>query len=250
MTRVSSQTAAFMLFLLGFSFSGSVSNLAMADPAPRPQAANKPEAIADTSKARTLGIVLFPQFELLDVYGPVEMFGNLGSKMKVIMVAQTAGSVASAQGPKVVADYGFDNCPDLDLIMVPGGIGTRTQISNAKILDWLRQRSAKAEIVMSVCTGSALLAKAGLLDGHRATSNKQFFKFAVGLGPKVNWVKEARWVDDGDRVTSSGVTAGIDMALHVIARLYGDKIAQRLADGTEYQWHRDPTQDPFAKFAK
>jgi transcriptional regulator GlxA family with amidase domain len=209
------------------------------------------KATSDTpAKVRTLGIVLYPQFELLDVYGPVEMFGNMRGKLKVIMVAQKAGPVASAQGPKVVADYSFEDCPDLDMFMVPGGSGTMTQLGNKKFLEWLRQRAAKAEIVMSVCSGSALLAKAGLLDGRRATSNKQYFNLAVAQGPKVHWVKEARWVDDGDRVTSSGVSAGIDMALHMVARLFGEETAERLANGTEYQWHRDPTQDPFAKFAK
>jgi transcriptional regulator GlxA family with amidase domain len=207
--------------------------------APATSASKAPQA-EPPAKNRTLGIVLYPQFELLDVYGPVEMFGNLGSKLKVVMVAQSAGPVASAQGPKVVADYGFDNCPDLDMFLVPGGFGSRRELTNDTLLDWMRQRAAKAEIVMSVCTGSALLAKAGLLDGRRATSNKLFFQFAVNQGPKVRWVKEARWVDDGDRVTSSGVSAGMDMALHVIARLYGDSVAQQLADRTEYQWHRDP----------
>jgi transcriptional regulator GlxA family with amidase domain len=103
---------------------------------------------------------------------------------------------------------------------------------------------------MSVCSGSALLAKAGLLDGRRATSNKVYFQFAVSNGPKVNWVKEARWVDDGNRVTSSGVSAGIDMALHVVERLYGTKTAEGIANSTEYQWHRDADSDPFAKFAR
>jgi transcriptional regulator GlxA family with amidase domain len=234
--------------LLGLALCGPVPAPARAEPPERPRPAEKEAPGAP--KTRTLGIVLYPRFELLDVYGPVEMFGNVGSKLKVVMVAQAAGPVPSAQGPKVVADYGFDNCPDLDLILVPGGIGTVQQLGNVRALDWLRQRAGRAEIVMSVCTGSALLARAGLLDGRRATSNKQHFGFAVAQGPKVNWVKEARWVDDGDRVTSSGVTAGIDMALHVIARLYGEATAQRLADGTEYRWHRGPTPDPFARFAK
>ncbi len=201
------------------------------------------------AKMRTVGIVLYPQFELLDVYGPAEMFGNV-RQMKVIMLAQSPGPVDSKQGPKVVADYGFDDCPDLDLILVPGGVGTLRQLGNKKLQSWLRERAAKAEITMSVCSGSAILAKAGLLDGRRATSNKQYFQMAVGQGPNVKWIKEARWVDDGDRVTSSGVSAGIDMALHIVARLYGEKAAQNLANGTEYQWHKDPTQDPFAKFAK
>jgi putative intracellular protease/amidase len=201
-------------------------------------------------QARTLGIVLYPGFELLDVYGPAEVFGNLTGKVKVVMVAEKAGPVASTQGPKTVADYGFDDCPPLDLLLVPGGFGTFAQLKNPAMLDWLRKRAETAEITMSVCSGSAILAKAGLLDGRKATSNKQYFQLAVGQGPKVDWIKKARWVDDGNRVTSSGVSAGIDMALHVIERLYGTQAAEGIADGTEYQWHRDADNDPFVRFAR
>lgn len=211
--------------------------------------AGKSTAAEKKQGSRTLGIVLYPKFELLDVYGPAEIFGNLPGKLKVVMVAQRAGEVTSAQGPKVVADYGFDDCPPLDLVMVPGGFGTLAELKNEALLDWLRARAEKAEIVMSVCSGSALLAKAGLLDGRRATSNKRYFQIATAQGPSVEWVYKARWVDDGNRVTSSGVSAGIDMALHVVARLYGTKTAEYLADQTEYQWHRDADDDPFAKTA-
>ncbi|HTM55001.1 MAG TPA: DJ-1/PfpI family protein [Pirellulales bacterium] len=206
---------------------------------------DKPAAAAKQS--RKLGIVLYPKFELLDVYGPAEIFGNLSPRLKVVMVAQKAGPVASAQGPQVIADFGFEDCPPLDLVMVPGGFGTLTELNNKVLLEWLQARAPQAEIVMSVCSGSAILAKAGLLDGHRATSNKRYFKMATDQGPKVNWVRQARWVDDGDRVTSSGVSAGIDMALHVVERLYGSKTAESIADGTEYQWHRDADNDPFAR---
>jgi len=210
--------------------------------------ATPPTTVA--KETRTLGIVLYPRFELLDVYGPAEMFGNVTGKLKVVMVAQKAGSVASAQGPRVVAEYGFDDCPQLDLVLVPGGFGTLAELNNPAMLDWLRNRAEKAEIVMSVCSGSAILAKAGLLDGRRATSNKQYFSLAAAQGPKVDWIKKARWVDDGNVVTSSGVSAGLDMALHVIERLYGTKTAESIADGTEYQWHRDAQDDPFARVAK
>ncbi|MEX0675638.1 MAG: DJ-1/PfpI family protein [Pirellulales bacterium] len=207
-------------------------------------------AATPQTETRTLGIVLYPRFELLDVYGPAEMFGNVGGKLKIVMLAEKAGPVTSAQGPQVVAQYSFDDCPPLDLVLVPGGFGTLVEMNNPALLDWLRQRAAKAEITMSVCSGSAILAKAGLLDGRRATSNKQYFSLAVRQGPKVDWVKKARWVDDGNVVTSSGVSAGMDMALHVIERLYGTKAAESIADGAEYQWHRDADDDPFARFAK
>lgn len=99
---------------------------------------------------------------------------------------------------------------------------------------------------MSVCNGASILAAAGLLDGRKATNNKANCALSTAPGPDVQWVKQARWVDDGDIVTSSGVSAGIDMTLHVVERLYGKQKAERLANAMEYQWHRDPTKDHFA----
>ena len=198
-------------------------------------------------RTKTLGLVLFPGFELLDVFGPVEMFGKLPGAVEVLMVAQAKGAVASAQGPAVVTDYSFADSPHLDLLLVPGGIGTRTEVDNPVMLEWLAQRVRTAEIAMTVCTGTALFARAGVLDGRRATTNKRNFTWVAQQGPRVNWIKEARWVDDGKFVTSSGVSAGIDMALAVIARLAGQDVSQNLAVATEYEWHQDPSWDPFAK---
>ncbi len=219
----------------------------LATPARAAEDAKPADIPSEPKSTRTLGVVLYPRFELLDVYGPVEMFGAVGQRIKIVMVGYQAGPISSAQGPKVVADYAFDDCPPPDLILVPGGFGTATQLGNEPLLAWLRARADKAEIVMSVCSGSALPAKAGLLDGRRATSNKRYFQFAEKRGPQVLWIKEARWVDDGNRVTSSGVSAGMDMALAMIARLYGTELAEKVAD---HQWHRDPNVDPFARFAK
>lgn len=196
--------------------------------------------------SRRLGVLLFPVFETLDVFGPVEMFGNLGERCEVVTVAAEAGPVVSAQGVSAHADYGFDDCPDLDLLLVPGGFGTRSGVEDATMLAWLAARAAKAEITMSVCTGTALLAKAALLDGRAATTNKMNFEWVASQGPQTRWVKQARWVDDGDRVTSSGVSAGMDMALAVIVRLWGEALAVAVAEAAEYDWHRDPTWDPFA----
>jgi transcriptional regulator GlxA family with amidase domain len=201
-------------------------------------------------KSRTLGLVLYPRFELLDAYGPAEIFGNLPGRVKLITVAQQAGPVKSAQGIEGDADYSFDDCPQLDLILVPGGFGSLSEIKNPAMLDFLKKQAENAEIVMSVCTGSQILAHAGLLDGRKATSNKQYFTLATSGTPKVNWIKQARWVDDGNRVTSSGVSAGIDMSLHVVEQLFGTEVAEQVANGTEYQWHRDADNDPFVKFVK
>jgi putative intracellular protease/amidase len=200
-----------------------------------------------TNKTRTLGAIFYEGFELLDTYGPLEMFGGLEGDVKIVTVAERAGEVASVQGPKTVAEYGFDDCPHLDLILLPGGIGSVRELGNEALLEFLRKRSAEAEITMSVCSGSALLAKAGILEGRRATSNKRFFGFATAQSDGVEWVKKARWVDDGNLVTSSGVSAGMDMALAVIARLYGEERAEGIATRTEYDRHRDAGWDPFSE---
>lgn len=203
--------------------------------------------MGDQTTKRTLGVLLYPDFELLDVFGPVEMFGSLKDQVTVVMVAEKAGPVESFQKTKVLADHGLDDCPKLDLLLVPGGWGTLQQLENGRLLSWLRERASEVEILMSVCSGSGILAKAGLLDGRPATTNKQSYDTIVAQGPKVDWVREARWVDDGDIVTSSGVSAGMDMALAVIERLYGADTAGMLANMTEYERQTDPTKDPFAK---
>jgi len=208
-------------------------------------------AAAEESKTtRTLGVVLFPGFELLDAMGPLEMFGVVGPELKVVTIAAEAGPVPSFQKVKVVADHSFADCPPLDMLLVPGGFGALRVVTDDAALAWLRERSAQAELTLSVCNGSQILAAAGLLDGRRATTNKAYYSQITAAVPKVEWIKEARWVDDGNLVTSSGVSAGIDMALHVIARLYGQERAENIALLTEYQWHRDANNDPFAATAK
>lgn len=197
---------------------------------------------------RTLGAILYDDFELLDLYGPLEMFGSIGPSLRIVTVAAQPGPVRSFQGPKTLAEHGFADCPKLDLILIPGGLGTFPVLGNEPFLSFVRERAPRAEVTMSVCSGSAILAKAGLLDGRRATSNKQFFSAASSQSDKVDWVTEARWVEDGPYATSSGVSAGTDMALAIIARLYGKERAQQIAEYTEYEWQQDSTRDPFAKF--
>ena len=196
---------------------------------------------------RTLVAVLFPGFELLDLAGPLEMFGNLPEQIDIVMVAETAGAIRSVQKVEVVAERSFADCPDADLLLLPGGLGTFPQGKNVLMLDFLRRQAAKAEQVMTVCSGSALLSRTGLLDGRSATTNKAFYKACRAEGPGVHWIPEARWVEDGIYATSSGVSAGMDMALAVIARHFGQAVAEQLASATEYEWHQDPSWDPFAR---
>ena len=193
-----------------------------------------------------MGVVLFDRFELLDVFGPLEVYGALPEKFELYLVGPRPGPVRSAQGPEVVAQHGYADAPVADIALVPGGIGARTLVEDDAFLDWLAEWAARARIVTSVCTGAGVLAAAGLLDGYRATSNKRNFAWAVEQGPNVGWAAKARWVDDRDRWTSSGVAAGIDMTLAIIARLHTDELAAALADGIEYDWHRDADWDPFA----
>lgn len=200
-----------------------------------------------TKKKMILGAVFYENFELLDMYGPLEMFGIL-NEIKIVTVAEKAGPVKSTQGPKTVADFSFDDCPPLDLILVPGGIGTLAELKNEQMLEFLRNRSQTARYTMSVCTGSALLAKAGLLDGRRATSNKLYFDMAVSQSDQVEWVAEARWVEDGPFVTASGVSAGTDMALGIVSNLFGRERADWAAMVSEYEWNDDASHDPFVKY--
>jgi transcriptional regulator GlxA family with amidase domain len=202
--------------------------------------------MTSSPERRHIGVVLFPGFELLDVFGPLEMFGVLTDEFDIVMIGPSVGEVASAQGPRVVAESSYDGAPAVDVVLVPGGIGTRTLVKDEGFLRWLKAWATPAEFITSVCTGSGVLAAAGLLDGYRATSNKRSFSWASAQGAEVMWVPEARWVEDRSRWTSSGVAAGIDMALGLIAHLHGEDLASGVADRVEYEWHRDSSWDPYA----
>lgn len=197
-----------------------------------------------------ISAVLFPGFELLDFYGPLEFFGmldDLGHRVRVTTLAAQPGLLqGAAPGVCGVAEYAFADAPVADILLVPGGQGTRALVNDAGFLDELRALAKKARILASVCTGSALLAKAGLLDGKAATSNKIAFDWVVSQGPAVRWVRRARWVADGDVFTSSGVSAGMDMALALIAHLYDRETALAVARRAEYVWHENSDDDPFA----
>ena len=207
----------------------------------------------------TLGVLLFPGFEMLDAYGPMEMWGSLKHApdrfwgaasdrvgIRLVTVAATKGPVPSNQGPKTVAGFDYADAPALHYLLVPGGIGVTPLVSDPATLNWLRAQAKNTSLAMSVCNGASLLAAAGLLDGRAATTNKMAFKASIAPGPKVRWVASARWVDNGNVVTSSGVSAGMDMTVAVIARLYGQPLSDWVAQITEYEPHRDPAWDPFA----
>jgi putative intracellular protease/amidase len=154
--------------------------------------------------------------------------------------------VKPGEGPPSYAEYSFVDAPNYDMLLIPGGFGTRAAVTNETFLKRLAEASQRATVTTTVCTGSALLARTGLLDGRPATSNKIAWDWVVQQGPRVKWMRKARWVDAGTIVTSSGVSAGIDMALSLIARLHGRYMALASARNMEYIWHDDAADDPFA----
>jgi transcriptional regulator GlxA family with amidase domain len=202
-----------------------------------------------TSSPIHVGAVLFESFELLDFYGPLEMFGLLEGGARITVVAEKAGPVRSNAGPCGIAEATMAGSDGFDVLLIPGGIGTRKGMSNPQFLAELRRLAEASRIVATVCTGSLLLAMTGLIDGCKATSNKRVFQLVRTSAPKVDWIAKARWVEDGKYFTSSGVSAGMDMALAVIAKLCGRETSLQIARRAEYEWREDSSRDPFAAVA-
>lgn len=190
--------------------------------------------------------LIFPGFEVLDLFGPIELMAQCAGRFDIRLVGREAGEVQSAQGVGVMADASLVTAAHCDVVLVPGGPGTRTGVDSTDMLDWLRRVEPSARRIASVCTGSALLARAGLLDGRRATSNKIAFDWVTRQGPGVRWVRRARWVEDGKFFTSSGVSAGMDMTLALITSLLGPEAAAEASRRAEYRWNADADEDPFA----
>jgi putative intracellular protease/amidase len=223
--------------------------------------------MSDFPPTLRVGILVFDDFEPLDVWGFVEAFSVarfLGTRYAdpppypfetVLISALERGdehcaeppSVTSYNGPRVAPDMFREDAldRDIDLLMIPGGMGLRWLLAPDEpeqldaLLDWVRAMSARVQVMSSVCTGAALLARAGLLDGKPATTNRQSFAWVAGFGPRVLWDNRSRWVDAGEVVTSAGVSAGTDMAFHLVARLAGRAVADAAALAAEYRWDVD-----------
>lgn len=192
----------------------------------------------------TVGALVFDGFELLDLYGPLEILGLAEADVTIRLIAERDAPVASAQGPRALPDAGLGG--GYDILLVPGGPGTRREVDNTVLFDQLARMAERAGTVASVCTGAALLARAGVLDGLRATTNKRAFDWVCAQGPRTAWQPRARWVTDGRIWTASGVSAGIDMAVALVEALHGADAAAAAATRAEYRRHPDPADDPFA----
>ena len=198
---------------------------------------------------KKMAALVFPEFQTLDYFGPIEMLGGFRDEIEVITVAKEAAPVVTRHRQRVVVDKTLAEGSDYDLLFIPGGDSALIAAKDEAFMQWVRDASERAERVLAVCTGTVLLGMTGVLDGRRATTNKLDFTSTVHLAPKVEWVKQARWVQDGKFYTSSGVSAGMDMALAVAADLFGLDAAREMAEGCEYEWHEDPDWDPFARSA-
>lgn len=194
----------------------------------------------------TVGILIFDQVEVLDVAGPFEVLAVTRlheerrqeelSPFRVSLISESMDQVSAIGGLRFTPDVTKDNCPELDLLIIPGGWGTRTQIKNVNLLKWIANKSARTRLTVSVCTGSSLLGKAGLLDGHEATTHWRTFDFLRQAAPKAYIREDLRFTNDNSIFTSAGISAGIDMALHIVSHFFGTKIGKATARQMEYPY--------------
>lgn len=194
-----------------------------------------------------IDILLFDEFETLDVFGPVEILGRLPENFKLNFISVNGGLVESSQKVRVETSLYTRDDNIEKILFVPGGSGTREKVNDNDFINFIKNMSKESKYIISVCTGSALLAKAGILKGKRATSNKRAFKWVTEQNEDVLWIKETRWIKDGNVYTSSGVSAGMDMALGFVEDLVGKEKALEICQSIEYFWNEDSNYDPFSK---
>lgn len=195
---------------------------------------------------KRVGIVVFDDIEVLDFCGPFEVFAATrinearrweeASPFEVVLVAQKPGPCMASGGMAVLPHHTLQDCPRLDVLVVPGGRGTRREVENTVLLDWLRERAGEVARLTSVCTGSMLLGFAGLLDGRKATIHRHSVDWMRGSFPSVQVEEGKRFVQDGHIYTSAGISTGIDMALGVVASYFGQDVARSTARHMEYPY--------------
>ena len=194
-----------------------------------------------------VGILLFEDVEVLDFAGPFEVFSrtrlepgvesrrsDASAPFNVFTVAREARPLKATGGLEVTPRYSFADAPSIDLLVVPGGFGTRALLEDGVTLDWIREIAESAKLVTSVCTGALLLAKADLLRGRRATTHWGALDILAGIDPTMTVEREQRVVEEDGIVTSAGVSAGIDMGLAVVERMHGSAVANETAHYMEY----------------
>ena len=186
-----------------------------------------------------IGIFVFEGAEELDFAGPYEVLAAWSTMfpdddVEVFTLARESGPITAAKGLRVIPDHSWTSAPPIDVLVYPGGRGNRAHLGNPEIAEWLGRIRANAELVTSVCTGSLVLADVGLLDGRPATTHWQYLDTLQDLGDDIELRPAERFVDDGDVITAAGVSAGIDMALHLVARLHSVERAQEVRKAIQY----------------
>ena len=186
--------------------------------------------------SKTIGIIIYPDVEELDFVGPLEVFGGMAAltqaQWRVVTIAESRQPVAATHGLKAIPDHSFEDAPPLDVILIPGGIGTRQAVENERLIEFVRSAGKNAEYVTSVCTGAFILHRAGFLTGKRANTHWGSVDRLRSLGDVE--VVPQRFVQDGNVITAAGVSAGIDMALYVVSLLAGPQAALNVQKMMEY----------------
>lgn len=190
---------------------------------------------------RKVAILVFDEVEVLDFCGPFEVFAVTGAPSEekpfdVFTVAETAAPITARNGLSVNPNFTFADCPQADILIIPGGYGTRPLMHHQATLDWIKAQAANAELVMSVCTGALLLAKIGLLEGLTATTHWGALDLLREVAPNTTIQSDTRFVDNGRVLLSAGISAGIDLSFHIVARMLGREVAQETARWMEYDW--------------
>ena len=193
-----------------------------------------------------VGVLLFEEFETLDVFGPVEIFGRLNEHYEIRFYSMKGGLVSNSHGVSIQTETLENINSALGIFLIPGGYGTRSEVDNEILIDQIKTISENSSFVLTVCTGSALLARTGLLDHRSATSNKRAFDWVTSQGTSVKWIRKARWTVDGKYYTSSGVSAGMDMTLGFLKERHGYEFSKQVAKEIEYNWQEEKDLDPFA----
>ncbi|MBS4912913.1 MAG: DJ-1/PfpI family protein [Veillonella sp.] len=188
-------------------------------------------------------VILYKNFTALDAFGPIEALARI-EDFQIRYVSLEGGIVTNHQSIRIETEP-MSVIEDNGIILVPGGWGSRDEVNNTAFLNALGDAATRSEFVLCVCTGSALVAKTGVLDGKRATTNKRAFDWVKSQRDEVQWERQARWVHDGKFYTSAGVSAGIDMALGFIRDQYGLDKAVEIYSGMEYHWNDDADHDSF-----
>jgi transcriptional regulator GlxA family with amidase domain len=185
----------------------------------------------------TIGIAIFEDAEELDFVGPWEVFtmaAQLRDDVRVVTLAQTLAPVRCAKGLRVLPDHAFDAAPELDVVLLPGGVGTRREVGNPLLVDWLRKLAPRCRWVTSVCTGAMLLCEAGLAEGRRVTTHWGFVESLRERYPGTEVLERVRYVRDGNLLSAAGVSAGIDMSLWLVGELWGVEAARQTQRFMEY----------------